>query len=296
MVSFDVISLFPSITVDYAIRVIDDKWDELEKHTTIPRNLYMRILKFCIKENRYFKYKDKIYTQCKGLPMGSPASPVVADIVMEELLNTCIGQLNEKPRFLTKYEDDLFEIIKNSAIDDTLKVFNNFHRQIQFTIEEEDNCRLPYLDTVIMRDGEDIRMDWYQKPTASGRNINFYSCQPKHVIMNMIGTFIKRVLTISDEKFHKNNKDRIIKILRMNAFPMDIIKNLLRDNKRKCRKDEAEPVIYKSMTYVPGISERLENSGIYNRERYRIASTTNNTLRQLFSSTKSEIDKMDNIK
>ncbi|KAI8122664.1 hypothetical protein CVS40_6383 [Lucilia cuprina] len=141
-----------------------------------------------------------------------------------------------KPRFLTKYVDDLFGIIKNSAIDDNLNVFNNFHRQIQFPIEEENNCRLPYLDTVIIRDGEDIRMDWYQKPTASGRIINFYSCQPKHVIMNTADNFIKRVLTISDEKFHKDNKDRIIKIIRMNAFPMDIIKNLLKDNKRKCRK------------------------------------------------------------
>ena len=55
------------------------------------------------------------------MPMGSPASPVIADIVMENLLDECMDKLTIKPRFLTKYVDDLFGIIDKNYIDETLK-------------------------------------------------------------------------------------------------------------------------------------------------------------------------------
>ena len=81
--------------------------------------------------------------------MGSPASPVVADIIMERCLDECVQQLREKPRFLTKYVDDLFAILKIDNIDETLEILNNFHEDIKFTMEKEKNGKLPYLDTLL---------------------------------------------------------------------------------------------------------------------------------------------------
>lgn len=293
LVSFDVISLFPSIPVDFAIDVIRDKWDEIEKHTTMSKELFMKILKFCIKDNRYFKYKEKIYTQCKGLPMGSPASPIVADIVMEELLKQCVNKLHKKPKLLTKYVDDLFGIIEECAIIETLDVLNSFHKQIKFTIEEEKDGRLPYLDTLVIRAEGKIKIDWYQKPTASGRIINYHSCQPNNIVMNTASNFIRRVLTISDRCFHTENIYKIKDILRKNSFPDNIIRRLLDNHKKNRELIDEMPKIYKAMTYVPGISERIKKSEIYNKEKYKIAPRTDNTLKQLFSNTKSKIDKME---
>ncbi|GBP04595.1 hypothetical protein EVAR_91310_1 [Eumeta japonica] len=54
---------------------------------------------------------NKDPTSRKGLPMGSPASPVVADIVMEELLDCCIEKLAIRPKIITKYVDDLFCVV-----------------------------------------------------------------------------------------------------------------------------------------------------------------------------------------
>ena len=137
------------------------------------KKLFMDILTFCIKDNRYFNYKDRIFTQRKGLPMGSPASPIVADIVMEELLSNCIKNCDNRPILLTKYVDDLFGIIKTSAINTFLTSLNSFHPQIKFTVEEEENGRISYLDTTIIRHEKSLKVNWYQKPTASGRLINF---------------------------------------------------------------------------------------------------------------------------
>ncbi|XP_036317636.1 uncharacterized protein LOC118732613 [Rhagoletis pomonella] len=139
LVSFDVVSLFPSIPVDLAIELIASRWDEIKNLTFLTKELFLTILKFCVKENRYFKYNDKIYEQRSGMPMGSPASPIIADIVMEELLAKFERDSTNKPRLLTKYVDDLFAIIKTQDMDIMLHTLNNYNKSIKFTIEKDNN-------------------------------------------------------------------------------------------------------------------------------------------------------------
>lgn len=256
----------------------------------------MELLLFCIKETRYFNYDDRIYEQRKGMPMGSPASPIMADIVMEILLDTTFETLTEKPKILTKYVDDIFVIIKRTEVDNTLKALNSFHSQLKFTVEEEKNYRLPYLDCVVIRKDGNIKIDWYQKPTASGRLINFHSKHPRRTIINTASNFINRVLQISDVEFHKKNKDKIRTILKMNSFPQNTIDNLLiravlqpprsTDNTRQVK-------IYKPTTYVPGLAERIIHSNIYDKDKYVLAPRSSYTLNKLFSRTKTRIQKED---
>lgn len=56
MISFDVVSLFPSIPVDLALKIIEEKWNDIQEYTNMTKSLFLRIIKFCIKDNRYFKY------------------------------------------------------------------------------------------------------------------------------------------------------------------------------------------------------------------------------------------------
>lgn len=296
LVSFDVVSLFPSIPVDLAVRIIEDRWQEITEFTNMNKSLFLKILKFCIMENRYFKYDDKIYKQKKGLPMGSPASPIVADIVMEKLLDTCMDNLTTKPRILTKYVDDIFAIVPESAIKTILTTLNSFHDNIKFTIEEEKNQQIPYLDTLVIRNNKRIEVDWYQKDTASGRIINYYSQHPKTIIINTAKNLINRVLTISDTRFHTKNKSKIKHILRNNNFPNNLINNLISNHRpanQHINQKDKDAKIFKSLTYVPGISERIANSDIVDKNKYKIAHKTNNTIKKLFSNTKSKIPMME---
>lgn len=294
LVSFDVISLFPSIPVNLALKTIERKWSILEQFTNIPKDIFMELLTFCIKEGRYFKYEDKHFEQLKGMPMGSPASPIIADIVMEELLDVSLDKMNDKPRTLTKYVDDLFSIIKIKNIDETLKILNSFSRQIQFTMEKEMDNRLPYLDSVIIRKDNLLKLDWFQKPMASGRLINFRSKHPRRIIINTATNFITRVLDISDKTFHDKNIGHIRNILYKNDFPNKTITDLITQVKTKIHVDqsivEKPSKIYKSITYIPGYSERILNSNIYNKEKYQLALKNENTLNKLFSKTKSKLD------
>ena len=59
MISLDVVSLFPSIPVDFAINIIESKWEIIQKYTKMTKRLFLVIIKFCIIDNRYFTYAGK---------------------------------------------------------------------------------------------------------------------------------------------------------------------------------------------------------------------------------------------
>jgi len=69
MVSFDVVSLYTMIAFDEAIDVMQSIIDRETGD----------ILKTCLK-SCYFSFKGKIYTQTHGVAMGSPLSPIIANI------------------------------------------------------------------------------------------------------------------------------------------------------------------------------------------------------------------------
>ncbi|XP_075150732.1 uncharacterized protein LOC142224834 [Haematobia irritans] len=223
-------------------------------------------------DNRYFQYDGKIYKQKRGLPMGSPASPIVADILMEKLLDESLRKLTQKPKIITKY---VFAIIKETEIERTLTTLNNFHSSMRFTMELEENGKLPYLDILILRNKKNITLDWYQKNTASAQNLT------------------DRVLSISDKRFHQDNKKILQRILEENNFPKNLIKNLITSFKPRTEKRDIEKPekMFKSLIYIAGISERITKSDIFDKNKYDLAHKSNNTVKKLFTTIKDKIPK-----
>ena len=85
MVSFDVVSLFTRVPVDKAIDVINSKLEldeELGARTTLSREQICYLTKTCL-QTTYFQFEDSFYEQVEGAAMGSPLSPVVANLYME---------------------------------------------------------------------------------------------------------------------------------------------------------------------------------------------------------------------
>ena len=85
MGSLDVVSLFTKVPADETIAVVRDKLAAdplLEERTCIPIANLMEMLTFCM-ETTYFGMGSDIYRQEEGLAMGSPLSPVLANIYVE---------------------------------------------------------------------------------------------------------------------------------------------------------------------------------------------------------------------
>ena len=126
LVSFDVSALFTSIPVPTALDIITRLFiehieDPEAKHKYgcsfrcntigLEKDEVMQLLKLVL-ENCVFTFQDKFFKQLHGTAMGSPCSPVVANIYMEYFENLALGpELPIPVRDWKRYVDDVFSII-----------------------------------------------------------------------------------------------------------------------------------------------------------------------------------------
>lgn len=77
-------------------------------------------------------------------------------------------------KYINKYVDDIFAIVKKNDVEEILKVFNTQRSKIQFTTEVEDGNKLAFLDVEIHRSNKIIKTNCYAKSVASSRMINYH--------------------------------------------------------------------------------------------------------------------------
>ena len=87
--SYDVSALFTSVPVDPALNIIKDLLEKdhtLRERTVLAVSDIILLLEFCLK-NTYFSFQGQgqFYEQVEGAAMGSPVSPIVANLCMEYL-------------------------------------------------------------------------------------------------------------------------------------------------------------------------------------------------------------------
>ncbi len=87
---------------------------ELTKRTQLSATDLMELCSLCLKST-VFTFREKLYAQTEGLPMGSQLSPVVANIFMENFENITITTFRRLPKIWKRYVDDTFVILSKYA-------------------------------------------------------------------------------------------------------------------------------------------------------------------------------------
>lgn len=85
LVSFDVVSLFTKVPVDEAMVAIEkmlERDESVDERTTMSPGEVCGLTSLCLRST-YFRFKDAFFEQCDRAAMGSPLSPVVANLYME---------------------------------------------------------------------------------------------------------------------------------------------------------------------------------------------------------------------
>ena len=101
MSSYDV-SLFTKTPIKEACGIITKRLENdktLKKRTNLNVDDIMELLKFVL-ETTYFRWEGEIYKQKFGVAMGSPVSPIVVNLYMEDLEQKIIA--NSTGRLPTK--------------------------------------------------------------------------------------------------------------------------------------------------------------------------------------------------
>ena len=87
LVSYNVKSLFTSIPVEESIQVWEKRLivdNTLSERTQLDVPTIIQLLRFCLTSTA-FQYRGQHYKQLDGVAIGSPVSPIIADIFIEDL-------------------------------------------------------------------------------------------------------------------------------------------------------------------------------------------------------------------
>ena len=163
----------------------------------------MDLLEFVL-TTTYFGFRGNIFQQKFGTAMGSPVSPIVANLVMEWLEQQAIATapMNCKPRLWKRYVDDVLEIVRKGTVEDHTKHINQIDTSgnIKFTHETEDNGTIPFLDTLIAK-----KTGWLNK-TANLQKEDLYRSVSAFSISSPSPAQTKRGTYPHGQKRKRSNK------------------------------------------------------------------------------------------
>ena len=138
-------------------------------------------------------YGGEFYQQVHGAAMGSPVSPIVANLYMESLLSP-LPSAPRPPAVWFRYVDDTFVLTHED--------------DIQFTTEPETQSKLPFLDLcVTVLDDASTKITIFKKPTHTDQYLNFNSHHPLIHKRSVV-----RTLTTRAQLYVTTAEDRIAKI------------------------------------------------------------------------------------
>ena len=159
---------------------------------------------------------------------------------------------------------------------------NSVCHHIQFSMEEEQNLSLPFLDVLVIRHDKTLRSQVYCKPTHTDRYLHFDSHHPQHQKLAVTKTLHDRANTrntIPADARHQAT--HVLSVLQLDGFPL---RHFYPISKVKQQNTTQHLKIFTSMPYVQGTSERIGR--ILNEAGVKVAMKPLKTIGNILTSPK----------
>ena len=173
--------------------------------------------------------------------MGSPLSAVMASLYMEVLENEHYRHIISGNSKWFRYVDDVLMITSYRTNTENLKDrLNQVNQNIQFTVEEEINGELPFLDTLIIRSGNGAKYRVYRKPTNKNDFIHFLSAHDDETKRGVVIGFFLRAMRICSEEFLSQEVDYIMGTFKELGYPSGLLFQLKQKAKNIIQRGPSE--------------------------------------------------------
>ena len=194
------------------------------------------------------------------LYMGSPVSVSITNLVMEDVKERALALYDVQLPFWKRSVDDACTVVPINRVQHLLQHLNTIESTIQFTVEVENDGKLPFLDVNICRlpDGS-FNTSVFRKPTHTDRYLDFASHHPLSHKRAVVCTLTSRASTHSSQHHDKiTEMSNIVSSLKLNGYPKTFIHSSRRSPAvapTSTPEWRAEAVI----PYVQGVSECLRH-------------------------------------
>ena len=242
---------------------------ELPRRTTWSTDNILKLLEFCL-VNTYFLFNGQYFEQTKGAAMGSPVSPIVANIYMEAFedraINTALHPL--------RYGKDMWVIHliiqQESHKEEFFQHINQVDISIMFTMEEAaPDGSIPFLDLLITpkADGT-LTTKVYRKPTHMDQYLQWDSNHDLASKYSVINTLTHRARTLcSTPEFINKELEHLEDVLRGCKYSRWAIKKILHKQehqqdktiKKRHHQSLQKKICHMVVPYSQGISKSFKN-------------------------------------
>ena len=227
LVSYDVTSLFTNVPVDETIELLTTKafendWFNKTHNLSLTRAGLKQLLEIAAK-NQLFQFNGHLYEQKDGVAMGSPLGPLMANSFLCNIEET-LEHNNRLPSFYKRYVDDTLAIANNiDAAESFLRVLNDTHPSLEFTMETAVDDSLPFLGMRVIKSGCVLQTEVYRKPTDKGLLLHFQSHVDSRYKKSLLNTMLYRGFKLSSSwQLFSKEIDRLRVIFRKLQYPMSL--------------------------------------------------------------------------
>ena len=187
----DVESLYTSIPIRDALEAVGERLRACGVDETFLR-ITLQATEHVLRLN-YFEFNGNVYKQVKGLAMGTPLAPPVANLFLASKEARLMREVSP-PLLYARFLDDILVVQKLSGAEPEHLLWDGLHtmhQNIKLT-REGSPCMVDFLDLQIYRDGKRLLHRVHQKALNKYLYISPRSCHPRHVIEGFVRTELIR--------------------------------------------------------------------------------------------------------
>ena len=161
--------------------------------------------------------------------MGGPASSTIAEIYMQAHEHTTVSTALHLPKVWKLFVDDVYSILKRTHFENFFHHNNNRHQFIKFTMKEDSNGELAFLDTLLKRDNGKTSVLVCRNSMYTDQYLHYCSHHQttcKEGVVSFLFNRAYSIITNKDDLTEENS--RIKQVLKENEYQKSITSNIFK--------------------------------------------------------------------
>ncbi|XP_067126607.1 uncharacterized protein [Centruroides vittatus] len=291
MTVFDFKATYPSVKLEPCFGHLRDFLLEKVENAAKVRRQVLELAHLATFSS-FFEFEDTTYKQHRGVPMGSPVSGLLCELVVRSLESSKLHKYKGKIVLYARYVDDVCIIWNEKPdVEKFSRDMNNNIFGLELEIEQQSHRKIHFLDIDVEVEEEGkITTKVYRKPSYIPEMIPWASHDPTNYKLAAFRALLRRAYThCSRMQDTRREVEYIKKIAENVGVKSSKIKRLVQEIE-KGNNESKEKGEFTIMEYRAQLSNIYRRIGI--EKNKKVAYRRNPTIFQLLRNDKAPIDRM----